>query len=77
MAMKRDKMSKGDYSPEFPLQWVHKDLHLAAQTAFEKGVSLPGVNATKEIFALAKRRGFAQSDLSAIYAFLKEQKGSS
>lgn len=74
MAMKREKMLTGDYSPEFPLQWVQKDLHLAAQTAFECNVSLPGVNAVKEIYALAKRRGFAESDLCAIYAFLKEQK---
>ena len=77
MALKREKMEKGDYSPEFPLQWVQKDLHLAAQTAFEHGVSLPGVNAVKEIYALAKRHGFAESDLSAIYKFLKEQSGPS
>ena len=72
MALKRKKMETGDYSPEFPLQWVQKDLHLASVSAYEQGVSLPGLNVIKEVFALAKRRGLAQSDLSAIYKFLRE-----
>ena len=73
MALKREKMETGDYSPEFPLQWVQKDLHLASLSAYEQGLSLPGVNVIKEVYALAKRRGLAQSDLSAIYKFLREQ----
>lgn len=77
MALKREKMEKGDYSPEFPLQWVQKDLHLASVSAYEQGVSLPGVNVIKEVYALAKRSGLGQSDLSAIYKFLREQSGGS
>ncbi len=74
MTLKRDKLANDDYSPEFPLQWQQKDLHLASVCAFEQGISLPGVNAIKEIYALAKQQGWAQSDISAIYAFLKQRK---
>jgi 3-hydroxyisobutyrate dehydrogenase-like beta-hydroxyacid dehydrogenase len=74
MALKREKIEKADYSPEFPLQWQQKDLHLASLSAFEQGISLPGVNVIKEIYALAKQHGFAESDISAIYKFLKGKK---
>ena len=68
---KRAKIESGDYEADFPLQWLQKDLHLAAQTAFEQGVALPSANTAKEVYQLAARYGFAEQDFSAIYAFLK------
>ena len=67
---KRAKLEKGDYSPEFPMQWLQKDLHLAAVSAYEVHQPLPVVNAAKELYALAMREGLAEADFSAIYAFL-------
>jgi len=67
---KRAKIEHGDYAAEFPLQWMQKDLHLAAVSAQEAAVALPLANATKEIYQLAARHGSAQQDFSAIYAFL-------
>ena len=63
---KRQKLEKGDYSVEFPLQWMHKDLHLASETAYETGTALPCTNVAKEIFMLAMRDGMAGEDLTAV-----------
>ena len=71
--LKKNKLLNGEFSPEFPLQWLQKDLHLAAQTAYEQGATLPGTNNVKEIFALAKQAGLAEKDFSAIYQFLSKK----
>jgi 3-hydroxyisobutyrate dehydrogenase-like beta-hydroxyacid dehydrogenase len=74
LAGKRGKLERGDYAPEFPLQWMQNDLHLAAVSAQETGVALPLTSAAKEAYRLlAARRGHAQEDFSAIYAFLNAQ----
>ena len=70
LAGKRQKIERGDYAAEFPLQWMQKDLHLAAVSAQEAAVALPLANAVKETYQLAARHGHAQEDFSAIYAFL-------
>ncbi|HPE56431.1 MAG TPA: NAD(P)-dependent oxidoreductase [Bacteroidales bacterium] len=71
--LKKNKLLNAEFSPEFPLQWLQKDLHLAAQTAYEQGATLPGTNNVKEIFALAKQAGLAEKDFSAIYQFLSKK----
>ena len=70
--MKRAKIENKDYSPEFPLQWLQKDLHLATDTAYENNIPLPATNAIKEIFALAKKAGLGEKDFTAIYPFLSD-----
>jgi 3-hydroxyisobutyrate dehydrogenase/glyoxylate/succinic semialdehyde reductase len=74
LAIKREKIERGDYAPEFALQWMQKDLHLAAVSAQETGVALPLTNAAKETYQLAVRSGYGPEDLSAIYAFLNTQR---
>jgi len=74
LAGKRAKIEHGDYAAEFPLQWMQKDLHLAAVSAQEAAVALPLANAAKEIYQLAARHGGAQQDFSAIYAFLNARR---
>ena len=76
VGMKKEKILDNDYSPEFPMQWLQKDLQLAAQTAYEQGVSLPATNTIKEIFALGKQAGIGKKDFMAIYPFLSEIKSS-
>jgi 3-hydroxyisobutyrate dehydrogenase/glyoxylate/succinic semialdehyde reductase len=73
IGMKRDKMIKEDFEAEFPMQWLQKDLQLASQTAYEQGISLPGTNTIKEIFALACQNGLAEKDFTAIYPFLSKK----
>jgi len=64
---KRPKFENADFTAEFPLQWMHKDLHLAAETAYETGAALPAMNVTKEIYTLAMRAGLGEDDFSAVY----------
>lgn len=63
---KRDKYVNEDYSPEFPLQWMQKDMHLAAVEAFKLNLSLPQTNASKEIFMNAKSKGYGEEDIIAV-----------
>lgn len=64
------KLENGDTEANFPLKWLHKDLNLSTMTASEHGVTMPSVNATKEVFALAKQQGLGDLDFSAVYGFL-------
>lgn len=72
--LKRPKIERGDFSVEFPLQWAHKDLQLAAETAYETGVALPTAGVVKELFALAVRDGLGEQDFSAIYTLMSRKK---
>lgn len=74
IGLKRDKMEKGDYEAEFPLQWMQKDLQLASQTAYEQELALPAVNVIKEMYALAKQEGYSEKDFSAIYEFFGKKR---
>ena len=71
--LKRKKLEQNDFSVEFPLQWMHKDLHLAAETAYETGAALPAANVTKELYALAMRAGMAEEDFTAVYKVLSKK----
>jgi 3-hydroxyisobutyrate dehydrogenase/glyoxylate/succinic semialdehyde reductase len=70
LAAKRGKIERADYDPEFSLQWIQKDLHLASISAYEAGMAMPVVNVTKELYRLAMRHGYADLDYSALYAFV-------
>ncbi|ALI97970.1 NAD(P)-dependent oxidoreductase [Rufibacter tibetensis] len=70
LKLKEQKILSRDFSPEFPLEWMHKDLHLAGVTAYEQGIALPVLHTAKEIFAQAKQAGLSQEDFSAVYQFV-------
>ncbi len=74
LSSKRQKIEEGKFDTEFPLQWMHKDMQLAAETAYEIGVALPAANVTKEIYALAMRNGLGEQDFSAVYKLFRERK---
>jgi len=68
---KAEMIRKDDFEVQFPLEWMHKDLHLAALTAYENGQPLPLANSAKELYAAAKQAGLGRKDFSAIYQFMK------
>ena len=70
VAAKRAKIERADYAADFSMRWLEKDLHLASVSAYESGAAMPVVHATKELYRLAMRGGFAEQDFSAIYEFL-------
>ncbi|MFP4527458.1 MAG: NAD(P)-dependent oxidoreductase [Candidatus Kapaibacterium sp.] len=65
--LKTDKIKSGDYSAEFPLKWMQKDMHLAALSAYEQQIAIPGENAIKELYARALQEGLGDEDFSAIF----------
>ena len=72
---RKGKYASEQFDTDFPLQWMHKDLQLVAETAYETGAALPVANAGKEVFALAKRAGLGDLDASAVYLALMRQGG--
>lgn len=71
MAAVRSKLENEHYEANFPLKWIHKDLHLSSITAYEHQIATPNLNTTKEVFAQAKKAGFGDLDFTAVYEFLR------
>lgn len=70
---KKDKILHNEFSPDFPLTLIQKDLQLVSQTAYENNLALPSANIAKEIYALAKQQGLAHLDFSAVFQFLSKK----
>ena len=62
---------KGDFTPYFPLKWIHKDLALAMDAAFAQGVPMPAASAVKEVYASARAQGKGDLDYAAVITFLE------
>lgn len=73
VAGKRAKMESGDFDAEFPLQWMRKDLHLAAETAYETGAGSMLTSLAREMYGLAVNAGYGEADFSAIVDYLKDK----
>jgi 3-hydroxyisobutyrate dehydrogenase/glyoxylate/succinic semialdehyde reductase len=73
LALKRSKLETGNFETEFPLKWIHKDMQLVSETAYEAGVAAPGAHAAKEVYAMAVRKGLGELDFSAVYKLLSEK----
>ncbi|MBI4166636.1 MAG: NAD(P)-dependent oxidoreductase [Acidobacteria bacterium] len=62
---------KGDFTPYFPLKWMHKDLALAMDAAYAQGVPMPAAAAVKEVYAAARAQGKGELDYAAVITFLE------
>jgi len=71
---KAEAIRANDYDVNFPLELMHKDLHLATITAYEYDQPLFLANLTKEVYAQAKENGMGRLDFSAIHAYLEANK---
>ncbi len=69
---KAEMIRADNYEVQFPLEWMHKDLHLAALTAYENDQPLPLANVAKELYAKAKQSGLGRDDFAAIYKSLNK-----
>lgn len=72
---KRHYIERRQYETEFPLKWMHKDLHLAALESYEHSVASPLSDTAKALYQLAARHGLADDDFSAIYEFMLTDEG--
>ncbi len=68
---KRDKLERGVYEPEFPLQWLHKDLQMVATAASGAGTVTPLASLSEAVYERAVRQGLGEEDFSAIYRHLQ------
>ena len=68
---KATMIADNNYDVQFPLEWMWKDLHLAALTAYEHQQPLPLLNATKERYAGAVKAGLGRLDFAAIHQYLE------
>lgn len=66
---------RGDYSPNFPLRLMHKDIHLALDAAREARVKLPGLETVEEIYEVAHEEGHDDLDYAATLMLLSKWAG--
>ncbi len=70
---KAELIREQNFEPQFPLEWMVKDLNLVLKTADISGQDVPMAQLTREIFDEANNHGMSRSDFSAIYKFLSEK----
>lgn len=66
---------KRDFSPNFPLRLMLKDIHLALDAAKESRVRLPGLEAVEEVYDLAAEEGQQDLDYAATLTLLEKWAG--
>lgn len=66
---------KRDFSPNFPLRLMHKDIHLALDAAREARVKLPGLETVEEVYDLASEEGHRDLDYAATLTLLEKWAG--
>ena len=66
---------QGDFSPNFPLRLMHKDIHLMLEAAKELRVKLPALETVEEIYEIATEEGYADLDFAATLALLGKWAG--
>jgi len=66
---------KRDFSPNFPLRLMHKDIHLMLDAARETRVKLPGLETVDEIYEVASEEGFDDLDYAATLMLLEKWAG--
>ena len=66
---------KRDFTPNFPLRLMHKDLRLALDAAKEARIKLPGLETVEEIYDLAEEEGQQDLDYAATLTLLEKWAG--
>lgn len=66
---------KRDFSPNFPLRLMHKDIQLALDAARELRVKLPGLKTVEEIYELSSEEGQQDLDYAATLTLLEKWAG--
>ncbi|HEX8815579.1 MAG TPA: NAD(P)-dependent oxidoreductase [Terriglobales bacterium] len=66
---------KHDFSPNFPLRLMRKDIRLALEAAKEARVKLPGLETVEEMYDLATEDGHENEDYAATLTLLEKWAG--
>lgn len=66
---------KRDFSPNFPLRLMLKDIRLALDAAKEARIKLPGLETVEEVYDMAAEEGQADLDYAATLTLLEKWAG--
>jgi 3-hydroxyisobutyrate dehydrogenase/2-hydroxy-3-oxopropionate reductase len=66
---------KRDFSPNFPMRLMHKDIKLMLDAAHESRVKLPGLETVEEIYEVAEEEGLSEMDYAATLELLEKWAG--
>jgi len=64
-----------DFTPNFPLRLMHKDIRLALEAAKEARVKLPALETVEEIYEMASEDGNSDLDYAATLTLLEKWAG--
>ncbi len=64
-----------DYTPNFPMRLMHKDIHIMLDMAKENRVKLPALETVDEIYELSTEEGWENLDYAATLALLEKWAG--
>ncbi|MGB7152202.1 MAG: NAD-binding protein, partial [Terriglobales bacterium] len=64
-----------DFTPNFPLRLMLKDIRLALDAAKESRVRLPGLEAVEEVYDVAAEEGQGDLDYAATLTLLEKWAG--
>jgi 3-hydroxyisobutyrate dehydrogenase-like beta-hydroxyacid dehydrogenase len=66
---------KHDYSPNFPLRLMYKDIKLMLEAGREAGVKLPGLETVAQIYEQASKEGKSDLDYAATLDIIERMAG--
>jgi len=64
-----------DFTPNFPLRLMHKDIRLTLEAAKEARVKLPGLETVEEVYEMATEDGHKDLDYAATLTLLEKWAG--
>lgn len=70
--LKKPKLLSGDFSPQFSIKHMHKDLRLALRHAASVGLRLDETAAVERAYATAAEQGLGELDFSALLKVVRE-----
>ncbi len=68
-------ITDGNFSSQFPVHLMLKDLNLLLEGAGQAGVPLPQSSSTRECFVSAMAKGYGQQDMAAVVKVLEDLTG--
>lgn len=72
---KTPQIVKRDFTPNFPLRLMHKDIQLMLEAAAENGAKLPALEKVQEVYQMAMRDNLGDLDYAATVAVLEKMAG--
>ena len=72
---KKNAVFQGNWSTNFSLKWMHKDLSLMLESGQELGVPLPGLAVVHQLFGASIARGHGEEDYASAITLIEDWAG--